>query len=63
MVYINHSVLNIITTKDPAFSEYTYHHFQNIMRKSTLISNTGEKVRNRYFNLLREKVESRIATF
>ena len=63
MVYINHSVLNIITTKDPAFSEYTYQHFQNIMRKSTLISNTGEKVRNRLFNLLREKVESRIATF
>jgi hypothetical protein len=63
MVYINHTVLNIITTKDPVFSEYTHQHFQNIMRKSTLISNTGEKVRTSFFNLLREKVESRIRTF
>ncbi|HTB26381.1 MAG TPA: helix-turn-helix domain-containing protein [Puia sp.] len=62
-VYINHTVLNIITTRDPVFSEYTYQHFLNIMRKSTLISNTSEKVRTNFFNLLREKVESRIRTF
>lgn len=62
-VYINHSVLNVITTRDPVFAEYIYQHFQNIMRKSTLISNTGEKVRTSFFNYLREKVESRIRTF
>jgi len=63
MVYINHSVLNIITTRDPIFTEYIYQHFQNIMRKSTLISDSGEKVRARFFHSLREKVESRIKTF
>jgi BetR domain len=63
VVYINHSVLNIIVTKDPLFTEYIYHHFQNIMRKSTLISNTGEKERSRFFHSMREKVESRIRTF
>jgi hypothetical protein len=62
-VYINHTVLNIITTRDPIFTEYTYQHFQNIMRKSTLISNTSEKARTSFFNILREKVESRIRTF
>ena len=50
VVYINHSVLNIITTKDPVFTEYIYQHFQNIMRKSTLMSNVGEKERTKYFN-------------
>ncbi len=38
VVYLNHSVLNIIQTKDPVFTDYYYQHFQNIMRKSTLIS-------------------------
>jgi hypothetical protein len=63
VVYVNHSVLNIIMTKDPVFTEYTYHHFQNIMRRSTLMSNTGEKERSKFFYSLREKVESRIKTF
>jgi hypothetical protein len=63
IVYINHSVLNVIMTKDPIFTEYIYQHFQNIMRKSTLISNTGEKERSRFFHSMREKIESRIRTF
>ena len=63
IVYINHSVLNIIHTKDPIFTEYTYQHYQNMMRKSTLISNTGEKERSKFFYAMREKVESRIRTF
>ena len=30
------------------------------MRKSTLMSNAGEKERTKFFNTLRERVESRI---
>jgi|SRR5450755_229102 hypothetical protein len=60
VVYINHTALNIIMTKDPAFTEYTYQYNLNIMRKSTLISHVGEKDRRRFFNDMREKVESRI---
>lgn len=63
MVYVNHSVLNIITTRDQVFTDYIYQHFQNIMRKSTLISDVGEKERAKFFHYLREKVESRIKTF
>jgi BetR domain len=62
VVYINHSVLNVIMTKDPIFTEYTYQHCQKIMRKSTLMSNAGEKERTKFFNTLRERVESRIKT-
>jgi hypothetical protein len=60
VVYINHSVLNIIMTKDPVFTEYIHQHFQNIMRKSTLMSYVGEKERRKFFNGLHEKIESRI---
>lgn len=60
VVYINHTALNIIMTKDPVFTEYTYQHFQNIMRRSTLMSNAGEKERTKFFNSMREKVENKI---
>lgn len=60
VVYINHSVLNIIMTKDPVFTEYIHQHFQNIMRKSTLMSYVGEKERRKFFNGLRDKIESRM---
>jgi hypothetical protein len=63
LVYINHSTLNIIMTKDPVFTEYIYQHLQNIMRKSTLMSLAGEKDRTRFFNSMRGKIESRIRTF
>ena len=60
VVYINHSVLNIIMTKDPVFTEYTYQHAQNIIRRSTLMSYVGEKERRKFFNGLCEKIESRM---
>jgi hypothetical protein len=60
VVYINHSFLNIIMTRDPVFSEYIYQHTQNIIRKSTLMSDVGEKDRKKFFNGVREKIESRI---
>jgi hypothetical protein len=63
VVYLNHSVLNVVMTKDPVFTEYIYQHLQNIMHKSTLMSLVGEKERRRFFNSMREKVESRIKTF
>jgi hypothetical protein len=59
VVYLNHTVLNVIMTKDTAFTEYTYQHFQNIVRKSTLISDVGEKERSRFFNTMREKIFNR----
>jgi ribosome-associated translation inhibitor RaiA len=60
VVYINHSVLNIIMTKDPVFAEYTYQHTQNLIRRSTLMSYVGEKERRRFFNGMHERIDSRI---
>jgi hypothetical protein len=60
VVYINHTLLNVIMTKDPVFTEYTYQYAQNIMRKSTLMSNAGEKERTKFFNSMREKVANRM---
>ncbi len=58
IVFVNHSVLNTITTKDVFFREHIYEHFQNIIRKSTQISGVGEKERSRFFNALRDKIEN-----
>lgn len=59
VVYINHSVINFLLTKDPAFCDYTCRHFQNIIKKSTLISEVGEKERSRFFNIIKEKISAR----
>jgi len=59
IVYINHSVLNYIITRDQGFCEYMYQHIRNIITKSTLISEVGEKERRRFFNGIREKINSR----
>ena len=34
-------------------------HMQNLMRKSTMISEVSEKERSRFFNITREKINSR----
>ena len=59
IVYINHSVLNYLVTRDQAFCEYTLQHIRNIIRRSTLISEVGEKERRRFFNMIREKITAR----
>ena len=58
MVVLNHAVLNTIRTKDAQFTKSTEEHFQNIIRRSTQISNVGEKERSKFFNILREKIEA-----
>jgi hypothetical protein len=57
IVYVNHSVLDIVWTKDTLFAEHTYQHFQNIIRKSMLISDVGERERSKFFNKMRERIQ------
>jgi hypothetical protein len=56
LVVLNHSVLNTIRTSDTYFTRCTEEHFQNIIRRSTPISGVGEKERNKFFNIIREKI-------
>ncbi len=56
LTYINHSIINFITTADPAFNTYMKQTFDNIANKSTPISVENQKDRLMFFNRLRAKV-------
>ena len=56
VVFLTHSLINYINTKDVAFAESTYEYFQNILHKSTLISVVGEKERRKFFNRIRTSI-------
>jgi len=59
LTYLIHNVANFMVTRDREFCDYTYNSLQNLMRKSTLISSTGEKERSRFFKRLRDKIARR----
>ncbi|TDQ18919.1 hypothetical protein DFQ04_0730 [Algoriphagus boseongensis] len=61
ITYLNHSVLYFVGTQDQKFNEAIFKNLDNLMKKSTLISGTGEKERKQFFNKLRKKVHSKIA--
>jgi hypothetical protein len=58
-VYLNYDVLNYMTTNDGDFCKQCHDDMHNLMRKSTLISQTGEKQRNKFFSILLAKIEDR----
>lgn len=60
ITYLNHSVLYFLGSMDPKFNDAMFNNLNNLTKKSTLISNSGEKERNQFFNKLRKKVTSRI---
>ena len=53
---ITYSVFHYLFTRDTRFSEKAMSSFNTLLGRATLISRTGEKDRNRFFNTLREKV-------
>ncbi|MEO6489386.1 MAG: hypothetical protein ABIO04_05535, partial [Ferruginibacter sp.] len=59
--YLNHSVLYFVGTRDEQFTSTIFMNLNNLMKKSTLISNVGEKDRVRFFKRLRDKIHSRQA--
>ena len=56
VTFLNHSVLYFICTSDIEFNQAMFNNLDNLMKKSTQISMTGEKYRVRFFNELREKI-------
>lgn len=56
LTMVTYSVFHYLFTKDPRFAEKVTGSFNTLLSRSTLISKTGEKDRNRFFNVLREKV-------
>lgn len=58
-VFLNYDALNYITTKDASFCDPYYEDMQKLMKKSTLISQTSEKQRNIFFNIMFKKISER----
>lgn len=55
---VTYSVFHYLFTRDPRFADKVMGSFNTLMSRSTLISKVGEKDRNRFFNTIREKVNS-----
>ena len=53
---ITYSVFHYLFTSDTRFSTKVISSFDTLLSRSTLISKTGEKDRNRFFNSFREKI-------
>lgn len=59
LTYLNHSVINFITTRDERFNNYIFEAIMNLIHKSSQISVVGEKDRSRFFNKLRAEIHAR----
>lgn len=56
--FIPYNVFSYMLTKDERFNESTFNAFHTLVSRSTLISSTGEKDRNKFFRSLKERVQN-----
>jgi hypothetical protein len=56
IAYLNHSVIDFISTRDDRFCNQIYQTIKNLISKSTQISTVGEKNRSHFFSSLRAKI-------
>lgn len=54
---VTYSVLSYLVSSDARLAQKTFDTFNVLLSRSSLISNTGEKERNRFFNHMRQKVD------
>ncbi len=59
--YITNNGINLLQTYNKSFFQYNYQWCKNLIQKSTLISGTGEKERNKFFLKLNEKIQNVIS--
>lgn len=59
IAYVPHSAANYMATRDITFCDHFHQYLQNLMRRSTLISEVSEKERARFFRIMRVKIEHR----
>jgi hypothetical protein len=60
MTFLNHSVLYFVGSKDKEFNEGVFRNMENVIKKSSLMSGTGEIERTQVFNKLRKKVYAKL---
>jgi hypothetical protein len=56
VTFIPFNTMNILTTADDSFCKKTEDYLINLTSKSILISTSGEKDRNKFFNLMEDKI-------
>lgn len=59
-VFLNYDVMNYMITRDERFCNETWNDLQALIRRSTLISISGAKQRNIFFNRLLGKLDDRL---
>lgn len=57
VTFLNHSVINFISTTDLHFNAFMYDTMQNLIKRSTQLSKVGEKDRYRFFNRIKDKMK------
>ncbi len=58
LTMVTYSVFHYLFTRDARFHDKVMESFNTLLSRSTLISQTGERDRNRFFNALRDKVHN-----
>jgi hypothetical protein len=61
ITFLNHSVLHFVYTRDERFNRMIFENFDNLMKKSTMISSVSEKERATFFNALRHQISQAVA--
>ena len=59
IVFLSHSVINYIATTNKKFVDYVFETIHLLIKKSTLISNAGEKDRQLFFETIRERIHDK----
>ena len=59
-VFLTYNVLNLLTTQNPSFCTYTENCLKRLISKSSLISKSGDKERNIFFNRIAQTINSLI---
>ena len=59
IAYVPHSGVNYLITRDVTYCDHFHHYLQNLMKRSTLISEVSEKERARFFRIIRDKINHR----
>lgn len=57
MAFITYNTMNILATAQESFCRETEDYLTNIINKSTLISTTGERERNKFFNQVEKRIQ------
>ncbi len=58
IAYISHNITELLMTSHESFCAQTEAFINNLQNRSILISTTGEKERNKFFNRMEEKIDS-----